>query len=190
MNVGLFFGSFNPVHSGHFMIANYCLAYTDLQEIWLVVSPQNPFKKNDTLFPTEQRLQWLHNAVKNYALPIKVCDIEMHLPIPSYTAVTLQRLTVAYPQHKFSIIMGADNLARIEQWRDWQQILAQYRIMVYPRLGVEAQVLCQKYNACYVDAPIIGISSTMIRKAASEGRNLSAFVPNGVCVIGASKMEE
>ena len=184
MNIGLFFGSFNPVHCGHLMIANYCLAYACLQEVWLVISPQNPFKDPKSLFPQNQRLQWLHNALKHCDLPIKACSIEFRLPTPSYTAVTLRQLSADYPQHTFSIIMGADNLARIEQWKDWQQILAQYAILAYPRLGTDARALCQKYNAAYADAPIINISSSMIRRAIAEGRNLSAFVPHGVDVFG------
>ncbi|GHT74536.1 putative nicotinate-nucleotide adenylyltransferase [Bacteroidia bacterium] len=180
MNVGLFFGSFNPVHCGHLMIANYCLAYTDLQEVWMVISPQNPFKNPHTLMPQNKRLQWLQDALKDCPLPIKLCDIELNLPVPSYTITTLEALSTQYPQHKFTIVMGADNLTRIEFWKDWQRIVSQYEMMVYPRLGVDSQELSEKYKAHFVDAPIINISSTMLRQALAEGRNLSAFVPRGV----------
>jgi nicotinate-nucleotide adenylyltransferase len=183
MKVGLLFGSFNPVHCGHLMIANYCLARCGLQQVWLVLSPQNPLKHASLLFPVERRMQWLRAALANYSLPIRICDAELSLPMPSYTINTMEHLAACHPQCDFSIIMGADCLAQIERWHRWQDIAAQYKIIVYPRLGADAAMLCGKYGAQFADAPIIGISSAMIRHAAAQALDLSAFVPNGVDIF-------
>jgi nicotinate-nucleotide adenylyltransferase len=180
MNIGLLFGSFNPVHCGHMMIANYCLEYTHLQEIWFVVSPQNPLKDSVTLFPVDTRLQWLQTSIGNYDLPFRICDLELSLPVPSYTIVTLAKLAELYAQHNFSLIMGADNIAKIEQWQSWQEIILRYTIFVYPRGSIDAQTLCRRYGARFVDAPVIDISSSMLRRALAQGRNLCTFLPQGV----------
>ncbi|MDR1985167.1 MAG: nicotinate-nucleotide adenylyltransferase [Prevotellaceae bacterium] len=174
--IGLFFGSFNPVHIGHSAIANYAVVFGDFVEVWLVVSPHNPFKQKNTLTDEKHRIAMLQIAMKNLNLPVKICDIEMHLSQPSYTIRTLEALEKEYPDCEFCIIMGADNLACIEQWREYQNILNNYKIYVYPRLGHDAKALCSKYNVELLNAPIIEISSTFIRENISKGKCMNAFI--------------
>jgi nicotinate-nucleotide adenylyltransferase len=130
----LFFGSFNPIHVGHLIIANSMLQHEGVDELWLVVSPQNPLKERATLLADHHRLQMVQRAIDdNYRL--RVCDIEMHLPIPSYTVVTLAALGEKYPDREFCLVMGSDNLLTFNRWRNYEYILSHYRIYVYPRPG-------------------------------------------------------
>lgn len=178
MKTGLFFGSFNPVHVGHTIIANYCAAFTDLREVWLVPSPHNPLKQAADLLPDEKRLELLRAAVlEQKKIPVKICEIEFGLPRPSYTIDTLRALQAKHPHLQFVVIMGADSLACIEQWKEWQAILRDYEVYVYPRVGYNAEELCAKYGAKFIPAPIIEISSTFIRNALKEGKNVNAFLP-------------
>ncbi|MDR1023863.1 MAG: nicotinate-nucleotide adenylyltransferase [Prevotellaceae bacterium] len=177
MKIGLFFGSFNPVHVGHTIIAGYCSQFTDLHEVWLVPSPHNPFKPTSSLLPDAQRLALLHTAVERQKLPLKVCDVEFALPRPSYTINTLRALQAQHRYDRFVVIMGADNLASIERWREWQALLRDFEVYVYPRVGYNAEELCVKYRAKFISAPIVEISSTFIRKALEEGKNVNAFLP-------------
>ncbi len=183
MKIGLFFGSFNPVHVGHMIIANYCAQFTDLREVWLVPSPQNPHKQAADLWPDEKRLDLLRAAVDYKKIPIGICEIEFGLSRPSYTIDTLRALQKKHPHLQFVIIMGADNLVRIEQWKEAQTILQNYELYVYPRLGYNTEELCVKYGAKLIPAPIIEISSTFIRKALAEGKNVNAFLPDKVAEI-------
>ncbi|GHU96083.1 putative nicotinate-nucleotide adenylyltransferase [Bacteroidia bacterium] len=176
MKIGLFFGSFNPVHKGHLGVAQYCLQHTDLQAIWMVMSPHNPHKKADDLMPQNLRWARLQAALQDIALPIEACDVELHLPTPSYTITTLQALSTAHPQHQFCIIMGADNLASIDKWKNSEQILQQYPIFVYPRVGFDAARLCEQYHAHFLDAPRIDISATQIREALKAGQDVSQWL--------------
>lgn len=158
----LFFGSFNPIHVGHLIIANTMLQHEGIDEIWIVVSPQNPLKERATLLANHHRLQMVQRAVNdNYQL--KVCDIEMHLPIPSYTVVTLAALGEKYPDREFSLIMGGDNLATFDRWRNYQHILDNHQIYVYPRLGFEHCPLASHPHVTVVDVPMMDISSSFIR---------------------------
>ncbi|MDR0712128.1 MAG: nicotinate-nucleotide adenylyltransferase [Prevotellaceae bacterium] len=177
MKVGLLFGSFNPVHVGHTIIAGYCSQFTDLHEVWLVPSPHNPLKSAGTLLPEEKRIALLHAAVEQQKLPLKVCDVEFSLPRPSYTITTLQALQAQYRQTQFVVIMGADALAGIEQWREWQALLRDFEVYVYPRVGYNAEKLCAKYHTKFIPAPIVEISSTFIRQALKDGKNVNAFLP-------------
>jgi nicotinate-nucleotide adenylyltransferase len=177
MKIGLFFGSFNPVHAGHLMVANYCASFTDLGEVWLVPSPHNPLKHASNLLPDGQRLAMLRAAVEHRRLPLKVCDVEFSLPRPSYTISTLRALRERYPQLRFVVIMGADSLADIKQWKEWQAILREFEVYVYPRVGFHAEALCARYGATLIPAPLIEISSTFIRNAVMEGKNVNAFLP-------------
>lgn len=180
VKIGLFFGSFNPVHVGHTIIASYCAEFTDLREVWLVPSPHNPLKQSADLWPDEKRLELLRAAVDYQKLPVGICEIEFSLPRPSYTIDTLRALQIKHPHLQFVVIMGADSLACIEQWKEWQSILNEHEVYVYPRVGYNAEQLCEKYNARFVPAPIIEISSTFIRQALADGKNISAFLPSGV----------
>ncbi|MDR0419052.1 MAG: nicotinate-nucleotide adenylyltransferase [Prevotellaceae bacterium] len=183
MKIGLFLGSFNPVHVGHMVVANYCLEFTDLDEIWMVVSPQNPLKVAYELMPENKRLEMLNVAVSSSNLPIKVSDVEMNLPKPSYTIDTLDFLSKENPDKQFCIIMGADNLSNIEKWKSWEDILKKYPTYVYPRVGFDAMSLCKKYNVHFIAAPIIEVSSTFIREGLAAGKKMNAFLPKGVAEL-------
>ncbi|MDR2126059.1 MAG: nicotinate-nucleotide adenylyltransferase [Prevotellaceae bacterium] len=174
--IGLFFGSFNPVHIGHLAIANCAVVFGDFAEVWLVVSPHNPLKPKNLLADVEHRIAMAQIALKNLNLPVKVCDIEMRLPQPSYTINTLETLTAENGDCEFCIIMGADSMACIEQWSNYRQILSDYGIYVYPRLGYDLQMLCNKYKVEPVNAPIIEVSSTFIRENIGRGNNMNAFI--------------
>lgn len=161
-HTALFFGSFNPIHVGHLIIANTMLQHEGIDEVWLVVSPQNPFKERATLLADHHRLQMVQRAIDdNYRL--RVCDIEMHLPIPSYTVVTLAALAEKYPDREFSLIMGGDNLATFDRWRNYQHILENHRIYVYPRPGYNRLPLASHPHVTLVDVPMMDISSSFIR---------------------------
>lgn len=170
----LFFGSFNPIHVGHLIIANTILQVAatkgsqhqnmeGIDEVWFVVSPQNPLKERATLLADHHRMQMVRRAIEdNYRL--RACDIEMHLPVPSYTVVTLAALGEKYPDREFCLIMGSDNLASLHKWRNYEYILENYRILVYPRPGSERCALREHRNVTMVDVPMIDISSSYIRE--------------------------
>lgn len=176
--IGLFFGSFNPIHNGHLMLAQYMLNFAPIDEVWFVVSPQNPFKQSAHLAPAEHRIAMAQAAVAS-ANSMHVSDIETTLPVPSYTICTLDALRLLYPDADFSIIMGADNLEGLHKWRDADRIMQNHRILVYPRHGHSTSVPpgCQ----CTVtDAPQIEISSTMLRGWIAQGLSIEHFVPSAV----------
>lgn len=159
----LFFGSFNPIHVGHLIIANTMQQQEGIDEVWFVVSPQNPLKERATLLADHHRMQMVRRAIEdNYRL--RACDIEMHLPVPSYTVVTLAALGEKYPDREFCLIMGSDNLANLHKWRNYEYILENYRILVYPRPGSERCALREHRNVTMVDVPMIDISSSYIRE--------------------------
>ncbi len=167
----LFFGSFNPIHVGHLIIANTMLQQDGVDEVWLVVSPQNPLKERASLLADHHRLQMARRAVDdNYGL--RVCDIEMHLPLPSYTVVTLAALGEKHPDREFCLIMGSDNLQSLHRWRNYEYILQNYRIFVYPRPGSEQCPLRDHPSVTMVDVPMMDISSTYIRSQIKEHRDV------------------
>jgi nicotinate-nucleotide adenylyltransferase len=177
MKIGLFFGSFNPVHVGHAIVAGYCSQFTDLHEVWLVPSPRNPHKQAGSLLPGAQRLALLRAAVERQKLPLKICEVEFSLPRPSYTIDTLRALQAQRRRDQLVVIMGADSIAGIEQWKEWQALLRDFEVYVYPRLGYNGEELCAKYRAKFISAPTVEISSTFIREALAEGKNVNAFLP-------------
>ena len=161
-STALFFGSFNPIHVGHLIIAETMQQQEGIDEVWFVVSPQNPLKERATLLADHHRLQMVRRAIEdNYHL--RACDIEMHLPVPSYTVVTLAALGEKYPDREFCLIMGSDNLASLHRWRNYEYILQNYRIYVYPRPGSERCALKDHPNVTMVDVPMMDISSSYIR---------------------------
>lgn len=181
MKIGLYFGSFNPIHIGHLIIANQLVENSDLDQIWFVVTPHNPFKKKSTLLDNYQRLEMVYLATKDYDT-LKESDIEFNLPQPNYTVNTLVHLTEKYPKHDFALIMGEDNLKSFHKWKNYQTILEYHSIYVYPRIS-EGKVDTQFNNhpkITRVDAPIIELSSTMIRKAIKEGKNVKPLLPENV----------
>ena len=167
----LFFGSFNPIHVGHLIIANSMLQQDGIDEVWLVVSPHNPLKERSALLADHHRLQMVRRAIDdNYRLRAR--DIEMHLPQPSYTVVTLAALGEKYPDRQFCLIMGSDNLASLHRWRNYEYILQNYHILVYPRPGSEHCALRDHPSVTMVDVPMIDISSSYIRRLLAEHRDV------------------
>lgn len=178
MRVGLFFGSFNPIHVGHLMLAQYMVNFADVDEVWLVVSPQNPFKQDVELADTQHRLNMARLAVGDNE-KIKISEIELSLPKPSYTIDTLRALEKEYPEIEFSIIMGADNLLGLNRWKEAETLLSRYRIIVYPRPGYEAKEP-EGAHIEIVDAPQVDISSTQLRRWIGEGRSVLYFTNDKV----------
>jgi len=179
MRIGLFFGSFNPVHVGHLVLANYMASFTDLEQVWFVVSPHNPLKEKTSLLNQNQRLHMVNLAIGDHP-HFKSSNIEFGLSQPSYTINTLAHLQEKYPQHQFSIIMGEDNLASFKKWKNYEVILSHYKIFVYPRPNCPDSDLKLHTNVVMTDAPLMDISSTMIRKSIKEKKDLSFFVPLAV----------
>jgi len=179
--IGLYFGSFNPIHIGHLILANYLAEHSDLDEIWLVVTPQNPFKDKKSLLDNASRLEMVALSLKEYD-KLKPCDIEFHLPQPNYTIDTLIHLEEKYPQHIFSLIMGEDNLKSFHKWKNYEVILSRYFIYVYPRLS-EGEVTMQLQDhehIVYIKTPIIELSATAIREDIAQGRNVRPMLPANV----------
>ncbi len=180
MKIGLFFGSFNPIHIGHLALANYFVEFTDLDKLWFIVSPQNPFKKRSTLLEDYHRYYLVQLAIENYTDKFKVSNIEFSMPKPSYTIDTLTYLSEKYPDNKFILIMGADNLLTLHKWKNYDELIKKYEIYAYPRPGFDTTTI--KINAKYqiFNAPMIEISSSFIRKAISEGKNVDFFMHSKV----------
>ncbi len=178
MKVGLYFGSFNPVHNGHLIIANHILNETPLEKIWFIVSPQNPFKTESTLLNEYQRLHLLNLAIENDSR-IKVSDVEFNLPRPSYTSVTLLYLQEKYPAHEFSIIMGSDSFQNLHKWKNYEFIIKNHSIYIYQRPGFEIKNTINA-NIVVVDAPLLQISATHIRHLIKTGKSIRYMVPDKV----------
>lgn len=176
--VGLFFGSFNPIHNGHLMLAQYMLNFAHIDEIWFVVSPQNPFKQNSQLLDAKHRVKMVDLATAN-AKNMFSCDIELTLPTPSYTVNTLSALRSRYTDCEFSIIMGGDNLEGLPHWREPEKIIANHRIIVYPRRGCQVPTI-ESARIDIVEAPQFDISSTMLRGWLVDGLSINSFTPREV----------
>ncbi len=178
MKTGLFFGSFNPIHNGHIAIAGYMLQFTDLEEVWFVVSPHNPLKEQAELAPDNHRQEMVRLAIEEFQPQLSLCDIEMSMPRPSYTIDTLKVLTKKHPDREFSVLMGADSMDSIEKWKRYSELLSNNRVIVYPRLGSDMEAIRQKYNVEIVNSPIIELSSTFIRSALGAGKRVDYFMPS------------
>jgi len=179
MKIGLFFGSFNPIHMGHMIIANVMVTTTDMEQVWFVVSPQNPFKKRDSLLHEFDRIDMVNAAIHdNYQL--KASDIEFNMPKPSYTVDTLVYLSEKYPEHEFRLIIGEDNLKSFPKWKNHDIILERYGLYVYPRPNAKPSVLVNHPNVKVVEAPMIDISATFIRKCVKENKSIKYLVPDSV----------
>lgn len=176
--VGLFFGSFNPIHIGHLILANYILENSDMEELWLVVSPQNPFKDKKTLLNDHNRLDMVQLAVKNYP-KMRASNVEFSLPKPSYTIDTLAYLKEKYPEISFSLIMGEDNLKSLHKWKNAEVLINNYQIIVYPRLleGNIEKPVTEHENIVPIEAPIIELSATQIREMIKKGKNVRPMLP-------------
>ena len=181
MKIGLYFGTFNPIHIGHLVIANHLAEYSDLNQIWFVVTPQSPFKVKQSMLDNYQRLEMVYRATKDYD-KLKPSDIEFNLPQPNYTVNTLAHLQEKYPKYQFSLIMGEDNLKGFHKWKNYEWILLNHNIYVYPRLseGVVETKFEDHPQIQKVDAPIMELSSTFIRNAIKQGKNVKPMLPEHV----------
>ena len=175
MNTGLFFGSFNPIHIGHLAIANYMLEFTEMDELWFVVSPHNPFKTRQNLLPENDRLHLVNLAIENHQR-YRACNIEFRMPKPSYTINTLVRLTDKHPQRKFAIVLGSDNLEHFHKWKNSEAIVANYHSYIYPRPETQPHFFENIPNATVVNAPLMDISSSFIRRAIAEGKETPFYM--------------
>lgn len=181
MRVGLFFGTFNPIHIGHLVIANHFAEHSNLDQVWLVVTPQNPFKKKQQMLDNHQRLELVYRAVEDYP-KLLPCDIEFALPQPNYTVHSLAHLEEKYPKKEFALIMGEDNLNSLHKWKNYQFILEQYPIYVYPRLAeiCNENKFAGKANITTVNAPIMALSSSAIRADIKAGKLTRPQLPEKV----------
>ncbi len=178
-NIGLFFGSFSPIHVGHVMIANYMVEFEGMDEVWFIVSPQNPFKEKVQLLPKERRYAMVNIAIDKLE-KIKVSNIEFTMPQPSYTINTLKLLSKNHPNTRFQIIMGSDNIINIDRWREADTIINNYSKLVYPRNGYPITTENLPAKTKITNAPIVDISSTMLRKWIVAGHDVRTFMPEGV----------
>jgi nicotinate-nucleotide adenylyltransferase len=181
MKIGLYFGTFNPIHVGHLIIANHMAENANLDQVWLVVTPHNPLKRKSSLLEDYHRLQMVYLATEDFT-KLKPSDIEFKLSQPNYTVNTLVQLEEKFPDHEFSLIMGEDNLKSLYKWKNYEVILENHAIFVYPRISSEAEKLDLKNHSKVhlIDAPIVEISSTFIRKSIKERKNIQPLLPSKV----------
>lgn len=181
MKIGLYFGTFNPIHIGHLVIANHMAEYSDLDKLWMVITPHNPFKKKSSLLDNHHRFQMVQRALDDYP-KIEASTIEFNLPQPNYTVNTLAYLQDKYPNDEFCLIMGEDNLKSLHKWKNYEVILEHHDIYVYPRISagkVDEQFLSHP-KIHRVEAPIMEISSTAIRKGIATNKNIQPLLPDAV----------
>nr|WP_320023475.1 nicotinate (nicotinamide) nucleotide adenylyltransferase [uncultured Draconibacterium sp.] len=177
LTIGLYFGSYNPVHIGHLAIANYMVEYTDIDQLWFVVSPHNPLKKKNNLLADYQRLELVHRAIDDDGR-FRASNIEFSLPKPSYTVDTLAYLKDQYPNYHFKILMGSDNLESFHKWKNYEVILEEFGVIVYPRPGFDPDnVQVEKNITIAKGAPLMEVSSSFIRKAIKKGKDVRHFLP-------------
>lgn len=179
MNIGLFFGSFNPIHIGHLIIANTMLENTDIDEVWFVVSPQNPLKKRSNLVHEFDRLDMVQSAINDH-FNFKVTDVEFHMPRPSYTVDTLAWLSDKHPKHSFKLIIGEDNLESFPKWKNYSVILDSYGLLIYPRPGAKSSEIKNHPNVQVVEAPLLDISATFIRNQIGDNKSVKYLIPDNV----------
>lgn len=182
MRVAIFSGSFNPIHNGHLAIAREVLAQGAADELWFLVSPQNPLKKNHDLLPEADRLAMVKLAIEKESGMI-ASDYEFHLPRPTYTIKTLESLKVSYPQHQFKLLIGGDNLAIFNKWFEYQLIIDEFGLIVYPRPGFKTEKLPQFLNTTFISAPLIDLSATKIREKLERGESIVEMVPEKIALF-------
>lgn len=179
MKVGLYFGSFNPIHNGHLIIANYIANYTSLDRVWFVISPQNPLKKSTSLINENHRKHLIDLAIDNEK-KLRSSNVEFKLPKPSFTIDTLTHLEDQYPQYEFAIIMGSDSFSNIKKWKNYQTLLKRYEIIIYQRPGFIVATEVAQDKIRIMDAPLLQISSTLIRDMIHQKKSIRYLVPDVV----------
>ncbi|MDC1515209.1 nicotinate (nicotinamide) nucleotide adenylyltransferase [Polaribacter sp.] len=181
MKIGLYFGTFNPIHVGHLIIANHLIEHSNLDEVWMVVTPHNPFKKKKSLLDNHHRFEMVYKATENYP-KIKPSDIEFKLPQPNYTIHTLAHISEVYPDKEFCLIMGEDNLKNFHKWKNFETILAHHQLYVYPRIlaGSSDSQFENHPKIHKIAAPVLGISSTMIRNGIKTAKNIQPLLSKEV----------
>jgi len=179
MKIGIFPGSFNPVHIGHLAIANYIVEFGEFDEIWFLITPQSPLKKKSDLLDQNLRLEWLEKSLCDYP-KIKICTIEWEMSQPTYTVNTLQRLRITYPNDSLELIIGSDNWESFHRWKDYQLILKNFKTWIYPRLGTGKIIFNHPNVRMIKGAPKIDVSSTFIRKSIRRGKDVRFFLPKGI----------
>jgi nicotinate-nucleotide adenylyltransferase len=174
--IGLFFGSYNPIHIGHMVIANYMVEYADIDQVWMVISPHNPLKEKKSLIASHHRYAMVNLAVEDEPR-FKACNIELKLPKPSYTIDTLIRLDEKYPDHEFLLIAGTDIFPTFHKWKNYQELIKHYWIYAYKRPGFDIGTYKDHYHIKLFDAPQMDISASFIRQAIKEKRDIRHFLP-------------
>lgn len=176
MKIGIFSGSFNPIHIGHIILGNYIVEYTEIEQVWFLVTPHNPLKEEDSLLGENERLRMAQLATQPYDKLI-ASDFEFSLPRPSFTVDTLAALSIKYPEHEFSLVIGGDNWDSITRWKDHEEIIQNHKVLIYPRLDNRLIIPTRLRNTVEaLDSPIIDISSTFIREGFIEGKNMRPFL--------------
>ena len=175
IKTGIFGGTFNPIHIGHLALANYLCEFGEVDEVWFMVTPQNPFKRNETLLDNWMRLEMVEAAVKDYP-HFSASDFEFQLPKPSYTVTTLNRLAEVYPEREFHLIIGADNWASFDRWKSPEEIIRKHHVLIYPRKGYPLDPESLPPQARMVETPLLEISSTFIRNAIHQGKDVRYFL--------------
>lgn len=179
MKIGLFFGTFNPIHNGHLVIAGYLAEFSDLAQVWLIVSPHNPLKPAGSLLQDHHRFEMVRIAIGDYR-KLKASKVEFGLPKPSFTIHTLAYLHEQYPEDEFTLIMGSDNLSSFKKWKNWEQIIEHHQLYVYPRPGHDGGDLKNHPQVKIIDAPLMELSSTFIRKAIHDKKDIRYMLPESV----------
>jgi nicotinate-nucleotide adenylyltransferase len=178
MHIGLYFGSFNPVHIGHLAIAGYFAQFTELEQVWMVISPQNPLKEKKSLLKDHHRLAMVRAAIEDYPY-LRASDVEFHLPRPSFTSHTLAYLEEKYPQHTFSLLLGSDTLETFHKWKNPEVILNRHRLYVYPRPGYDGGELRNHEKITWVEGvPTMEISATFIRQSIALKKDIRFLMPD------------
>lgn len=176
---GLFFGSFNPIHMGHLMIASWMVEFTDISQVWFIISPQNPLKEKSSLLPDVNRLYMVNLAVEEDSR-FKASNIEFHLPRPSYTIDTMTYISEQYPDREFILIAGSDTLPTLHKWKNYEQLLNLYKFYIYPRPETPKSPFDDHPHVQFVKAPLVEISSSFIRESIRQGKNMNYFLPEKV----------